>query len=74
MEKQVISLWAVGNGYLDKVPVDQVKRWEAEMHAYLDASHPEIGQSIARTNDLTNDTIESLRVALDDFNNSWTAE
>jgi F-type H+-transporting ATPase subunit alpha len=74
MEKQVISLWAVGTGYLDKVPVDQVKRWEAEMHAYLDASHPEIGQSIARTNDLTNDTIESLRVALDDFNNSWTAE
>ncbi len=74
VEKQVISLWAVGNGLLDKVPVAQVKRWEAELHAYMDASHPEIGQTIARTNDLTEDTAASLRVAIEDFNNSWTAE
>jgi F-type H+-transporting ATPase subunit alpha len=73
VEKQVISLWAVGNGMLDKVPVTQVKRWEAEMHAYLDASHPEIGQEIARTKDLSQGSMDALRVALGDFNNTWTA-
>jgi F-type H+-transporting ATPase subunit alpha len=73
LEKQVISLWAVGNGFVDQVPVSEVKRWEAEMHAYMDASHPEIGQSIARTQDLTQDVIDSLRVALEDFNRTWTA-
>jgi F-type H+-transporting ATPase subunit alpha len=73
LEKQVISLWAVGNGFLDKVPVTEVKKWEAGMHAYLDASHPEIGRAIARTQDLTQETIDALRIALEDFNKGWTA-
>jgi F-type H+-transporting ATPase subunit alpha len=72
LDKQVISLWAVGNGMLDKVPVVHVKRWEAEAHAYLDASHPEIGQTILRTKDLDDNTINSLRLALEDFNKGWT--
>jgi F-type H+-transporting ATPase subunit alpha len=73
LEKQVISLWAVGNGFLDKVPVAEVKKWEADMHAYLDATHPEIGQAILRTLDLTQETTDSLRIALEDFNKTWLA-
>jgi hypothetical protein len=37
----------------------------------LDTSHPEIGQSIMRSKDLTAETIESLRLALTDFNQTW---
>jgi hypothetical protein len=48
-----------------------VKAWEAAAHAYLDASHPDIGQAIMRSKDLTNETVESLRVALADFNQTW---
>jgi F-type H+-transporting ATPase subunit alpha len=73
LDKQVVSIWAVSNGFVDKVPVPHVKTWEADMHAYLDANHPEIGQSIMRTNDLSNETIEALRLALTDFNNTWSA-
>ncbi|MCC6168403.1 MAG: F0F1 ATP synthase subunit alpha [Caldilineaceae bacterium] len=72
LDKQVISIWSVNNGFVDKVPVSEVKNWEADMHAYLDASHPEIGQAILRTRDLTDDTLEALRLALADFNNTWT--
>jgi F-type H+-transporting ATPase subunit alpha len=71
LDKQVISIWAVSNGMADKVAVADVKAWEAAAHAYLDSSHPEIGQSILREKDLTNETIESLRVALSDFNQTW---
>ena len=42
------------------------------MHAYLDASHPEIGQAIMRTKELSDETVEALRLALADFNNTWT--
>jgi len=73
MDKQVASLWAIGNGFLDKVPVTQVKKWETDMHAYLDASHPEVGQAIMRTKDLAPETVDALRVALEDFNKGWTA-
>ena len=73
LHKQVMSLWATGNGLVDKVPVEQVKRWENEMHAYMDANHPEIGQTIMRTGQLDENTINSLRLALEDFNKSWVA-
>ena len=56
-----------------RVPVQYVKTWEADMHAYMDASHPEIGQAIMRTKDLSAETVEALGLALDDFNNSWSA-
>ena len=71
LDKQVMSLWAIGNGLVDKVPVAQVKQWEQAMHAYMDASRPEIGQSILRTGVLDENSINSLRLALQDFNNSW---
>jgi len=71
LDKQVMSLWATGNGLVDKVPVAQVKQWEQAMHAYMDATHPEIGQGILRTGALDENSINSLRLALQDFNNSW---
>jgi hypothetical protein len=52
--------------------VAQVKRWEREMHAYMDANHSEIGQSIMRTKQLDDSMIDSLRLALQDFNRTWS--
>jgi F-type H+-transporting ATPase subunit alpha len=71
LDKQVVSIWSVSNGMLDKVEVSDVKAWEAAVHTYLDASHPEIGQAIMRSKDLTPETIEALRIALTDFNQTW---
>ncbi len=71
LDKMVASLWAVGNGYVDKVPVDAVSAWEGDMHMYLDANRPEIGQSIMRTKDLTAETAEAMGLALEDFNRTW---
>ncbi len=73
LDKQVMSLWAVGNGKLDAVPVHQVKVWEADMHKWMDSNNAEIGQSILRSKDLQPEIIDSLSVALDTFNSSWTA-
>ena len=73
LDKQVMSLWAAGAGKLDQVPVQYVKQWEAAMHAYMDANNPEIGQAILRTKDLQPEIIDSMSVAIDDFNKSWQA-
>jgi F-type H+-transporting ATPase subunit alpha len=72
LDKQVMSLWAAGAGKLDAVPVQYVKQWESEMHAFMDANRPEIGQSIMRTKDLAPEVVDSLSVAIDDFNNTWS--
>jgi F-type H+-transporting ATPase subunit alpha len=73
LDKQVMSLWAAGAGKLDLVGVQHVKQWEADMHAFMDANHPEIGQAILRTKDLQPEIIDSMSVAIDDFNQSWQA-
>ncbi len=72
LDKQVMSLWSAGAGKLDAVPVQHVKRWEADMHAYMDTSHPEIGQSILRSRDLQPEIVDALSVAIDDFNRTWS--
>ena len=71
LDDMVVSLWAVGNGFLDQVPVDAVKAWEADAHAYLASNNPEIGQAILRTKDISDETADSLRLALADFNSTW---
>ena len=71
LDKQVMSLWAAGAGKLDQINVVHVKQWEADMHAFMDANHPEIGQAILRTKDLQPEIIDSMSVAIDDFNVSW---
>ena len=71
LDKQVMSLWAAGAGKLDQVPVQYVKQWESAMHAFMDSNNPEIGQAILRTKDLQPEIIDSMSVAIDDFNKSW---
>ena len=72
LDKQVMNLFAVTNGYVDDIAVTDVKRWELEMHAYMDANHSEIGQTIRRTQDLPDESLDSLRLALETFNSSWS--
>jgi F-type H+/Na+-transporting ATPase subunit alpha len=57
---------------VESVPVPDVKTWEYDMHAYMDANHAEIGQSILRNKALDDNTIDSLRLALEDFNRNWS--
>ncbi|MCL4458557.1 MAG: F0F1 ATP synthase subunit alpha [Chloroflexi bacterium] len=72
LEKQVMIIFAVTNGYLDDIPLEQVKKFEAELFRYLDATHPEIGQDIAETRDLSDQTIERLKAAIIEFKQGFT--
>jgi F-type H+-transporting ATPase subunit alpha len=67
LEQQVMIIFAVVNNYCDDVPVDKIRAWEAAFHRFMAASHPEIGQAIARDKRLTDDTIKALRSAIEEF-------
>jgi F-type H+-transporting ATPase subunit alpha len=67
LEKQVMILWAVTNGHLDDVPVDKVQQWEAEFHRYMEMSHAEIGEAIAKEKALSDETAEALERAVASF-------
>jgi len=67
VELQVISIFAGSNGYLDPIPVEEVSRFEREMHAYLAEHYPEIAETIRKTKELSKETESTLRSALDRF-------
>jgi F-type H+-transporting ATPase subunit alpha len=67
VEEQVASIWAAGQGHLDDVPVEDIRRFESEYLDYLRREHSGILQSIRETLDLTDDTVTALKDAIEDF-------
>ncbi len=43
---QVLALYAVTNGFLDSVPLDDVRLWERDLYGFVDASHPELVRAL----------------------------
>jgi F-type H+-transporting ATPase subunit alpha len=72
-EKQVMSIFAGYNGYLDDLPLDAISRFEAEMLAYMDEKYPEIAENIRRTGTLPDDASATLKKALDAFKAEFKA-
>ncbi|WP_256759190.1 F0F1 ATP synthase subunit alpha [Cohnella sp. WQ 127256] len=71
VERQVVSLYIVTKGHVDTIPVQDVRRFEGEFLAYVDAKHPEIYSSIRDTKDLTPETDKALVEAIAAFKNGF---
>jgi F-type H+-transporting ATPase subunit alpha len=67
IERQVIAIWAGGNGYLDDVQVDDVRRFEAEFLDHVDANQPQIPEHIREKGDLPDDVEQQLHDAVKEF-------
>src|SRR6266542_3597024 len=67
VERQVISIWAGGNGFLDHIPVSDVRRFERELLDFMEANYPEIGQHIRNEGTLPDEVEEKLREAATEF-------
>lgn len=39
VEKQVLAIFAGTNGFIDEIPVKDVRRFESELSAFADARH-----------------------------------
>src|SRR5690606_35056785 len=65
VEDQVVVLYAGTNGYLDPVDVADVRRYEADLLAWLHARHSGLMSSIVETGKLDED---ALKAALTEFN------
>jgi F-type H+-transporting ATPase subunit alpha len=74
VQDQVMSIWAVTNGYLDDVPLDMVRRFEREMLDYINSKYSSIGDTIRDTGDLPDDLVEKLKDAVLEFKESFVQE
>ncbi|MEU6720535.1 F0F1 ATP synthase subunit alpha [Nonomuraea sp. NPDC046802] len=72
VEKQVVSVWAGTTGELDEVPTEDIRRFESEFLDFLQASHKGVFDSIRETNDLSDDTVTTLKDAITEFKKGFT--
>lgn len=65
VEKQVLILYALTNGFLDSVPIADLQAFEEDLYAYFDLNHDSLLDTIRTTKDLP-DT-ELLNDAIQEF-------
>jgi F-type H+-transporting ATPase subunit alpha len=64
VELQVLSIYAVANGYTDKLDVAQVRPFEEALHRYMLTSQSELMNELRSKAELTKDITERLNKAI----------
>jgi F-type H+-transporting ATPase subunit alpha len=73
VEKQVAIIYAVTNGHLDDVEVPQIRQWERDFLAFLEAQHPAVLSDIRTKKVLDDDLSGRLKAAIAAFKPIFTA-
>jgi F-type H+-transporting ATPase subunit alpha len=72
LSEQVIVLFAVLNGYADKIKIERMKEWETALLKHINGSASEISKAIETEKALNKETEEKLHKTLEIFSNSWS--
>ena len=72
MEREVVSVWSGTTGKLDDVPVEDIRRFDAEFLEYLDRSAPQVFEAIRTTTELSDDTVSVLDSSIAAFKKQFT--
>jgi F-type H+-transporting ATPase subunit alpha len=70
VEQQVMIIFAVTNGFLDDVPVNQVRDWERGFHEFMAARYPQVGDRIRNEKVLSKETEADLRRGIEEYKRS----
>src|SRR6187431_2115703 len=73
IEKQVIIIFAATNGFLDSVPVEQVKAFELDLYKFLDTMYASLLAEIAEKKVMDDELKPALESALGEFNKQFLA-
>jgi F-type H+-transporting ATPase subunit alpha len=71
---QVVSIYAVTNGYADRVPPNKITNYIDDLREYVQNSHPDLGQSINTERELTPEIEATMKNAIEGYNRSAGAK
>ncbi|KIL49773.1 F0F1 ATP synthase subunit alpha [Jeotgalibacillus soli] len=69
VEKQVMILYALTKGHLDDIPVQDIRRFEAELLSWLDSNHTQLLDHIRTTQGLPEDA--DMVAAINEFKKTF---
>ncbi len=67
IEKQILSIFAVTNGYVDKYDKEAVQRYEKELFSYIESKYQYILDEIKKEKVISDDLAGKIRRALDEL-------
>ncbi|HEX9486104.1 MAG TPA: F0F1 ATP synthase subunit alpha [Gemmatimonadales bacterium] len=67
VEQQIMIIFAVTNGFLDDVPVAEIKAWEEGFRDFMGAGHPELAEEIRSRKVLSDDLAARLKAAVGEY-------
>ena len=73
VEEQVVSIWAGTNGYLDDVPVEDIRKFEGQFLEHL-RHKSSVLTTLAETNLLEDSTVDELKKQIGDFKQGFFGE
>jgi F-type H+-transporting ATPase subunit alpha len=71
VEIQAAVIWVIQNGYVDDVPVDRIKDFQAQLTELLTTRKTELLQKIAHEKVLSEALTAELKAAADQFKQTW---
>ena len=69
--KQVAIIYAGVNGFLDDIPVDQVRTFESQFNDALDSTHSEFVKQFGLVKEMTADIKEQLNKIIEEFKRTF---
>jgi F-type H+-transporting ATPase subunit alpha len=67
VERQIITIFLGTRGYMDSVPVSQIKRFEKEALEYFEVKHKDILETLKKEKDISKDLDEKINKAAQEF-------
>jgi F-type H+/Na+-transporting ATPase subunit alpha len=67
VEQQVMIIYALTNGFIDEVPVNQVREWEKGFHEFMQTQFPQVGENLRKGKVLSKEIEADLKRAIEDY-------
>ncbi|MCG6913131.1 F0F1 ATP synthase subunit alpha [bacterium BMS3Abin03] len=67
VERMVVAIYAGTNGYMDNIPIPDIKRFEKEILEYIEVKHSGIYDVIKKEKVISDDTAGKLKIAAEEF-------
>jgi F-type H+-transporting ATPase subunit alpha len=73
VEQQIMSIYALTNGFIDDVPINQVRAWEKSFQEFMSAQFPQVGDGIRTGKALTKELEAKLKEGIEAFKKTFSA-
>ncbi|MGB6482122.1 MAG: F0F1 ATP synthase subunit alpha [Candidatus Acidiferrales bacterium] len=74
VEKQVLGIFAGTNGYVDDIPVEDVRRFEKELYSFVETNYSSVLKTLADKKAIDDGLRAEMKKALDDFKKRFVAD